>query len=387
VSDENKTLSEVNDNLNGFIAESQKSLDEFKKGYIHKDTLDATLKKIDEHFADLETKITRPGAGGEAKDERGAIEKKAFGNWLRKGMKDLSPDERKVLTIADSDHAGVLATSDFRNEIIKKATIFSPIRSIARVITTSNYEVDIPYELAVPSMSVAAESAEKTETTGYTFGLRTIPTFEGYALFKATQKMIEDSAFPIEAEIANVIGRRKGVWEGTQFVVGDGTTEPEGFTINADVVSNTYSTASSNVVAVGDLLGTQYALKSPYVANASWVMNRSMVAKILSLVNATTNAYYLIPDWTKGQPARLLGSPIYECPDMAAGSLTPADGVITMAYGDFAQGYCIVDRVDLTIQRLVEKYAEFGMIGFLARWRVGGQAILPEAIVLCTTTA
>jgi len=49
-----------------------------------------------------------------------------------------------------------------------------------------------------------------------------------------------------------------------------------------------------------------------------------------------------------------------------------------MIFGDFSY-YKIRDRKGMSVQRLVEKYAEYGEIGFLIRKRVGGMLILPEA--------
>jgi HK97 family phage major capsid protein len=40
----------------------------------------------------------------------------------------------------------------------------------------------------------------------------------------------------------------------------------------------------------------------------------------------------------------------------------------------------IVDRIDISVLKMVEKYAEQGQVAFLIRKRVGGQVVLPEAI-------
>ena len=114
------------------------------------------------------------------------------------------------------------------------------------------------------------------------------------------------------------------------------------------------------------------------------MLNRSSLGVVVGLKSATTNTYLLQPNLQAGQPSNILGLPVYEWTDIPA--LTAATGItdaaMIAAYGDFRAGYEIVDRVDIVIQRLIEKYAEFGMIGFLVRKRVGGGVILPEAIQL-----
>jgi HK97 family phage major capsid protein len=51
-----------------------------------------------------------------------------------------------------------------------------------------------------------------------------------------------------------------------------------------------------------------------------------------------------------------------------------------LIFGDIGQGYQIVDRVGLTFQTLKELFAVQNQIAYLARMRVGGKVVLPEAI-------
>jgi len=49
-------------------------------------------------------------------------------------------------------------------------------------------------------------------------------------------------------------------------------------------------------------------------------------------------------------------------------------------FGDLRSGYRILDRLGITIQRLTELYAEYGLIGFRVHYRVGGGVIRPNAL-------
>lgn len=379
--EEDKTLAALNDNVNEFIAEGRKAREEFEKGYIKKSDLDEKLSKITARFDEVETKLTRPPVG-ESKVDLKEPEIKAFNAFLRKGVGSLTPEERKVLTIADTTHAGVLAPYEYVQQIIKALVPFSPIRSLATVRQTKAYAVEIPTETTLAAATWVAESVEKTETTSPIYGLTEIKTFEMKYLIKATQKMLEDSAFPLEQEIAEITGKKFGQLEDTAFHGGNGTTAPEGLTINTTVVAAARNFATDNVLGFADFLAVQYDLKTPYVKNASWLLARSTLGYVLGLKSATTNTYLLQPNLQQGQPATILGSPVYEDTNFAAGNGATADAAIVAAYGDFKAGYMIADRIDIIIQRLIEKYAEFGMIGFLARKRVGGCVVLPEAIYL-----
>jgi HK97 family phage major capsid protein len=262
------------------------------------------------------------------------------------------------------------------------------MRYLATVVTTDRWEYEIPYESAIPAAHWVAETGTKSETTGLTVGKYQIKPQELYHLFIATQKMISDSTFDIEGWIASVSGRKFGVLEGTAFYSGNGTTTgPEGITANATVLADALDVGTDNTLVWADIIKTWYTLESMYARTAVWVMNRTTMGVLMGIVNATTNQYILQPNLQEGFPFRLLGLPVYEWNDFPALTSTtlssvPGDGGIVLGLGDFKQSYLIVDRMDMTIQRLVEKYVEYGEVGFAINKRTGGGVVLPAGIQL-----
>lgn len=378
-----KKVAELNGAVNKLIADVQTEHTAMEKNLVSKSSFDeysANAKRSLEEIYDKLAKLQAPVVNAIEEDKKDRETKQqVFAEWLRKGV--LGPEERKVLTIADTTHAGVLAPYEYVNEIIRKATLFSPLRRIANIRQTSAYAVELPSETGIGVATWVAESGEKTETTGLEYALTEINTFEMKILYKATQKMLEDSRFSIESEIAQASGRGFGLLEGTAFYSGNGTTSPEGIVVNATVLADARNVATDNTLVFDDFIGTSYQLASPYIPNAAWLLNRGTVGTIITFKSAATPVYLLQPNLQAGQPTLMLGSPIYEWADVPN---TPAtnipDGQIIALYGDFRAGYTIADRVDIVIQRLIEKYAEFGMIGFLGRKRIGGKVVLPEAI-------
>ena len=67
-------------------------------------------------------------------------------------------------------------------------------------------------------------------------------------------------------------------------------------------------------------------------------------------------------------------------PDIA-GSAKP------IAFGDFTRAYTLVDRVNISIMRDQFTQATSGNIRYIARRRVGGTVVLPEAIRLQNISA
>lgn len=384
-----KALEAVNAERNKLIHDLNLDFDRKLEGKISQAALDEHKSKVMSRLDALEKDLVevKKVPAPQPKDEKQADQFKAFDKFLRKGLGALEPEERKVLTIADSTHAGVLAPYEYVMDIIKSLTTYHPLRGLATVRNTDKYAVEFPTETAVPAATWVAESGQKTETTGLTYGLTEVKTFEMKMLFKATQKMLEDGAFNLEAELGTVYARKFGALEGTAFYSGNGTTAPEGIIANATVLADAKDVTTNDTLAFDDLIKAQYALASPYAKNAAWLMNRALMGTLVGLKNATTNAFILQPDAQAGFPPRILGSPVYEWSDFpaidsTALGTTPGDAGIVCAYGDFKAGYVIVDRLELQVQRLIEMYADYGMIGFLARRRVGGGVVLPEAIQL-----
>ncbi len=87
------------------------------------------------------------------------------------------------------------------------------------------------------------------------------------------------------------------------------------------------------------------------------------------------------PSVIAGEPATFLGYPIYSQDGMD--DLSDTEGVIAI-FGNFNQGYRILNRRGVTVQRLQELYIEAGLIGFRLHARVGRYCIRPanKALVL-----
>src|SRR5258708_1381899 len=121
--------------------------------------------------------------------------------------------------------------------------------------------------------------------------------------------------------------------------------------------------------------------KAGYRATGTWLMSNSTIGICRLFADTTTR-----PIWTMFGDVfseTLFGRPIVEMPDMPnqAGTF-PAftAGQFPVIFGDIGQGYQIVDRAGLTFQTLKELFSIQNQVAFLARQRVGGKVVLPEAI-------
>jgi HK97 family phage major capsid protein len=203
----------------------------------------------------------------------------------------------------------------------------------------------------------------------------------------ATQVLLDDAQVDTEAWLASEVQTVFAEQESTAFVTGDGTAKPKGFLNYTTVADGSWAWNKIGYVATGvsggfaasnpadNLLDLAYAPKQAYRANGTWVMNRKTESTIRKFKDTTGN-YIWQPGTIAGAPATLFGYPVVESEDM------PDVGANTysVAFGDFARGYLIVDRVGIRVLR--DPYTAKPYILFYTTKRVGGGVQNFEAIKL-----
>ena len=399
---ENNEIKSAVDNIGNAFEEFKKAnderLDALEKGESYDGLLDDKLAKIEskldafedvnqkitqanlnqenlkEQVSNLETVLKRPNAGLETKQIDETLQ--AFDAYCRKGFDALSEAEKKALTVSNDSTGGYLAPPEYIKELIKDVTEISPIRSIARVRSTGQRSIQIPKRTGQFSAQWVAESGTRSETTGYQVGLEEIPAHEYYAMVDISEQDLEDSVFNLEAEMQSEFAEQFAKAEGTAFVSGNAVGKPEGFMTNSSV-SEVVSGAGAALTGDG-LISLVHSIKSEYSRNATFVFNRSTLAEIRKLKD-TAGQYVFQAGMmlTSGVPNSVLGFPYIQATDMPS----VGAGNFPIAFGDFSRGYMIVDRIAMAVLRDPFTQATSGNVRYIARRRVGGQVILPEAIV------
>jgi len=353
------------------IEEDLQGLEDHKKAQTQSDEKQV---EITEKLEKLETVLSRPNSGFDSKTVDFNV--KAFDTYLRKGEKSLSADEVKALTVSNDSTGGYLAPPEYVQELLKTVTEISPIRSISRVRTTSARSVQIPKRASSFAAQWVAESGTRSETTGYTVGLEQLSAHEHYALVDISEQDLEDSIFNLEQEMQSEFAEQFAKAEGAAFVSGDAVGKPEGLLTNSSV-GQAVSGSASALTADG-LLTLVHSIKSEYGQNGRFVFNRSTLAAIRKLKD-TAGQYVFQAGMSleSGVPNTILGYPYIEASDMP----DIASNAFPILFGDFNRAYLIVDRVALAVLRDPFTQATTGNVRYIARRRVGGQVIQPEAIV------
>ena len=359
-------LSKIEGDLDRFESVNQKLVQQQK----HAENFESKL-------AEIETMLKRPANRMEGKDVDIAL--KAWDSFMRKGEQGMAPEEVKALTVGTAATAGNLAPAEYVDELIKVITEISPVRSVARIRQTSNKEIEVPSKTASFAAAWTAENGSRTETTGYTTSLNTIPTHELYALVDISSALLEDSVFDLEAEMNTEFAEQFAKAEGNAFIAGNGTNKPTGIT-NGSVVGST-AAANAGSIVTDDLMNLVHDLKTDYARNGTFMLNRSTLGEIRKLKD--TAGQYIFQTGFSGQaglPNTILGHAYVEALDVA----DIAADAKSIIFGDYRRGYMIVDRVALSVLRDPYSQASSGNVRYIARRRVGGEVVLAEAMRVLT---
>ncbi|MEO0370067.1 MAG: phage major capsid protein, partial [Pseudomonadota bacterium] len=336
------------------------------------------LQQQEEKMSKIERKsagMMRPALATSAETE--APHQKAFDAYLRSGDDDALRGlelEGKALGTSVAGDGGYLVDPQTSATIQSVLSSTASIRAIANVVQVEATSYDVLIDHTELGHGWANEASAVAETGTPTIDRITIPLHELSALPKASQRLLDDSAFDIETWLAARIGDKFARAEADAFVNGDGVDKPVGFMTHPTVANDSWAWDSIGYVATGvdgdfsggdAIIDLVYALGAQYRANGTFVMNSKTAGAVRKLKDG--DGRFLWSDGlAAGEPARLLGYPVLIAEDMPdVGSDANA-----IAFGDFSAGYTVAERPDLRVLR--DPFSAKPHVLFYATKRVGG---------------
>jgi HK97 family phage major capsid protein len=312
--------------------------------------------------------------------------------YLRRGLD--TGLEMKSLSGATGADGGFAVPREIDAAIEQMLRAMSPIRALANVVATGT----AGYRKLVATTGFASgwvsEVATRPETATPVFAEVAPPSGYLYANPAASQGMLDDVAFDLEAWLADEVAREFARAEGAAFVNGDGTNKPKGFltypTTNQIDTVRPYGTiqyvaagAAGNFAASNPqdrLVDLVHSLSPAYRQGAAFVMASDTLARIRKFKTAD-GAFLWQPSMQAGQPATLLGYPVIEAEDMP---VIAADS-LSIAFGNFKAAYIVADRGETGILR--DPYSNKPFVHFYATKRVGGAVTNSAALKLMKFSA
>jgi HK97 family phage major capsid protein len=371
------------DEVKGAMADFVNDLRQFRADIHEK------LEQQKEQMTMLERKTARARRPvlSTAAAELDAPHQKAFAAYLRSGDADgfrALEIEGKAMSTAVASDGGYLVdpqTSDMIQSVLRSS---SSLRSIANVVQVDATSYDVLIDTSEAGAGWATETAATTETGTPSVERISIPLHELSALPKASQRLLDDSAFDVENWLAGRVAEKFVRAEAAAFVSGDGVDKPKGFLAHTAVADGSQVWGQLGYVAtgvdggIGDgdaLIDLVYALGARYRANGTFVMN-SKTAGTIRKMKDSDGRFLWSDGLAAGEPARLLGYPVLIAEDMP----DIASNAVSVAFGDFGAGYTVAERPDLRILR--DPFSAKPHVLFYATKRVGGDVSDFEAIKL-----
>jgi HK97 family phage major capsid protein len=367
------------------------------------------LSEVKKRLEAVETRAARPGAmdgHGKPVSKADAEYKSAFVNWMRspgdpQAQMNLKAagaalETRAAQVITSTGSAGGFALPEEIERAIARLTVdISPIRQIATVRTISTSDYKELFDVGGAAAEWVAENGTRSQTN--TPDLAEITPTMGTlsARPRATEESLDDLFFDVEGWLATSVAEAHAAAEGAAFVAGNGTNRPTGILSGPTPVttadaSRAFGTlqyvASAQAAAMPttpdvfyDLV---YALRARYRTNARWLTSKAVLSALRKYREGSGTGQYLWqPALSMGQSETFLGYPITEAEDMPA----VGAGTFPLAFGDFREGYLIVDRVGTRVTR--DDITLPGFVQWYIRKRVGGRLRNTQAIKLLKIAA
>lgn len=358
------------------IEDLQKTVDERLK----KVEDDKDLKALQDRLAELEKKANRPSGGAGNSDEQAEIERKALATLIRTG----SDVEIKAATSSNDPDGGyfVLPTVDLSIRNLLKD--ISPLRQLAEVVSISGSTYERFYSRGNSGAQWVGETDSRPQGTArpelikHTYGVH-----ELYACPAGTRQLFEDASIDVASWFNTWSVNDFSVTEGLAFLRGDGVDgRPRGLATYPIVATGdaTRAWGEMEYIAAGHasaptddnwakaLVKTALTLHPRYRPGAAWLMNNATLIRIREIQDS--NKRFMWSDHgnlsESPESGTLLGYPVHvdnNMDDIGAGKFP-------IAFGNFAQGYVIVDRHGIRIVR--DEVTQKGVIKLDTYKRVGG---------------
>ena len=312
----------------------------------------------------INTPLTSKPSGNMAHDKKTGRASDAYKDGMLTALRTNFRQVSNVLQEGVDADGGYLVPEEYDSRLIRVLEGENIMRKLGHKITTSG-----DHKINIASTEPAAAWIEEGGALQFSdakFAQILLDAHKLHVAIKVTEELLYDNAFNLENYIIEEFGKALSNDEEDAFLNGTGVGKPLGL-FAATGGGTVYKTVTK--LTADDIMNLVYALKRPYRKNSAFIMNDQIIATIRTFKDGN-GAYMWQPSYQAGEPDKLLGYPVYTSP------FAPEDAI---SFGDYSY-YNIGDRGTRSFKQLTELFAGNGMIGLVAKERVDGKLILPEAV-------
>ena len=318
---------------------------------------------------------TTPVPGGTAVDQ-GEQYSRAFDAFLRRGMLDISAEERQIVQrglVTDSEiraqattsgaAGGYLVPTEFWDRLIETLKAFGGVLGLALTLTT-----DSGAEILWPTTGVAVKGAIVAENTQHgeqdeTFDQASVKAhLYSSKITRVSFQLLQDSAINLNTWLPRRLGERIGRAVAEHLATGTGSGQPQGL-ITGLTLSHETGTASK--VGYDDLVELEHKVDPAYRGRARYVLADSALRELRKLKDTTGRPLW-VPTVAEGVPSTINGR-AYTIDNSFP---TFADEAAPIVFGDIEAAYLVRQVRGAQVLRLTERYADYLQVGFLGFQRL-----------------
>lgn len=368
------------------LAETQKSQDDMETWASAPDRDGPVLEGV---AAAAQTKAVASGGEDPMSQANSRLAVQRFAKAMRAGKASLTLEEKAALV---EDATGeILVPHDIATPIFKDLPHLAIFRSANPLVRpTTSDKVDIRSLTAgtaawgkLEVLGAGSGTAAGRDATPGTTTADVISVHDLVGLAKIGVDELQDTDFNLVSLVQTIVGELFAQLEDDAFGNGTGTSQPWGIAMRATQGSPliTQAVTGANTTPTGDgLRSMQYRMPARFRPQGAYFASTD-AAEAISLLKDTTSNYLWVPSMRVGDPDTLWGKAFYILESLPAMATSAAAVDASVIFANLNAGYAVVDRQQITMQRLDELFAADGVVGFLFKLRVGGDIIRPKAFV------
>lgn len=319
----------------------------------------------------------------------------AFKNYLRYGLQDLTPEERKLVGpqrridpenpeqraqgTGDSTQGGFLIPQGFQDELVIALKQYGPMLDpgVTREIATTTGNL-IPWPSMDDTANKGRRLAENTQvgTASLAFGVHNLFAYKYTTdVVLVSNELLQDSAIDPEQIIRDAMAIRLGRIVNQETTIGTGAAMPKGIAFAAP---QGYQAAASSALTFDDMIELEHSIDPLYrkMPGVRWMFADSTLKSLRKLKDGD-GQYIWQPASVVAKAPATISNYNYEInQDVAA----IGSGNKSVIFGDM-QRYVVRRVKEFLVRRLDERYADFDQVGFIGFARYDGALVDEKAMV------
>lgn len=295
---------------------------------------EADSRSADAALRSLGNGGVRPGSDG-GNDIAAQFRSLARGE-VREVMMMPERADLRALSKGTATAGGHTVPTSFYGQLVEHLTENATLMNAgATVLTTDSGEnLEIPVTTAHGSAALVAESGTIPQSDP-AFAKRTLGAYKYGIIVYVPRELLDDSGVDLEGYLARSFGRAVGNALGTHLIVGTGTGQPAGITVQS-TLGVTSATGTAGVPTFDNLVSLLYSVNSSYrnSRDAGFLVKDATIGA-LRVIKDTTGRYLWENSTVAGVPDTIFGKPVFTDPNM------PATGVNnkSVIFGDLSAYY------------------------------------------------